>query len=59
VQALSIDVWAEPGQAAIFEELSAMFGQWRMERKEMQGAVRFRFIKQAQCSRGFSLRDGR
>jgi len=45
VQAAVVDIWADPGQAALFEELAATFGQWRMEREDVDGVMRFRFVR--------------
>jgi len=40
-----VDVWASAGQASIFEELAAIYSQWRLEREEIDGAVRFSFLR--------------
>ncbi|WP_027189945.1 hypothetical protein [Fundidesulfovibrio putealis] len=47
VQAGVVDIWADPGQAALFEELAATFGQWRMEREDVDGVMRFRFVRRS------------
>lgn len=43
VQIRVIDVWADPGQATLFEELAATFSQWSMKREDVDGIPRFRF----------------
>lgn len=43
VQADEVDIWAEPKQASVFEDLAATFPAWRFSREEIEGAVRFRF----------------
>jgi len=45
VQASRVDVWANPGQAPIFAELAATFGQWRLESEEIDGVLRFSFLR--------------
>jgi hypothetical protein len=45
VQAGRVDVWAEASQAGVLGEVAATFTQWRMEREEVDGAVRFSFSR--------------
>lgn len=47
VQAEVVDIWADPGQAALFEELAATFGQWRLECQDVDGVMRFRFVRRS------------
>jgi hypothetical protein len=40
-----VDVWANPAQMALFDELAATFTQWRLERQDMDGSIRVSFTR--------------